>query len=203
MPPGAIFGSNASRYATYSVLMASMKANSMPGASRGSTRNAGSLMTRTRSVTPARSQYRRARSVRDRSGSMVSIRPPAGNALAIHSVEKPIAVPISRTRLGAIAMTRTRSSRPEAGLTIGTPSARPVLSISSSTGPSGACTPSRYCRSASVPTMHRLRGWKMIQGSMPMPQPGGLGQRGRKILSGFGNRRGQVIPASQGGGDRR
>ena len=64
------------------------------------------------------------------------MRPPAGSALAIHSVEKPIAVPISSTRFGARAVTNTRSSRPTAGWTIGTPSLRPVFNISSSTGPS-------------------------------------------------------------------
>src|SRR5439155_4704743 len=55
-PPGAILDSSASRYAEYSVLIASMNANSIPGARRERTRRAGSLMTRTRSVTPARSQ---------------------------------------------------------------------------------------------------------------------------------------------------
>ena len=68
---------------------------------------------------------------------MVSMRPPAGSALAIHRVEKPIAVPISSTRFGATAVTSTRSSRPTAGWTMGTPSLRPAFSISSSTGPSG------------------------------------------------------------------
>src|SRR5256886_17037533 len=75
---------------------------------------------------------------------MVSIRPPAGSALAIHRVEKPIAVPISSTRVGATAVTSTRSSRPTAGWTIGTPSLRPLLSISSRTGPRGGGTPPRY-----------------------------------------------------------
>src|SRR5207249_12314926 len=75
---------------------------------------------------------------------MVSIRPPAGSALAIQRVEKPIAVPISSTRLGATAVTSTRSSRPPAGWTIGTPPLRPLLSISSRTGPRGGGTPSGY-----------------------------------------------------------
>src|SRR5207302_720735 len=79
----------------------------------------------------------------DPSGSMGSMRPPGGSALAIHRVENPIAVPISSTRLGAMAVVRTRSNRPVAGLTIGTPSLRPVLSISSSTGPIGEWIPSR------------------------------------------------------------
>src|SRR5216683_4851237 len=180
-----------------------MKAKSMPGASRGRTRNAGSLITRTRSVTPARSQYRRARSVRARSGSIVSMRPPGGNALAIHRVEKPIAVPISSTRLGARAVTSTRNRRPAAGLTIGTPSLRPVLSISSRIGPSGGWTPSRYSRSRSVVSMRHLERGEVIQGSVPVPQTGSGGQRAREIVASLRHRVPQIEAHGQPGGDRR
>src|SRR6202165_5114922 len=134
---------------------------------------------------------------------MVSMRPPGGSALAIQSVENPIAVPISRMRFGATAVTRTRSRRPDAGLTIGTPSARPVLSISSSTVPKGAWTPSRYWRSVSLMSMRRLPAGEMIQGAVPVPEPGRLGQRAEKVRAGFAHGRGQVFVTSEGGGDGR
>src|ERR1700674_1491064 len=132
---------------------------------------------------------------------MVSMRPPGGSALAIQSVENPIAVLISRMRFGATAVTRTRSRRPAAWLTIGTPSARPVLSISSSTVPNGAWTPSRYCRSTSVTCMRLLPRRKMIQGAVPVPESGRLGQRAGKVCAGFAHGRGQVFVTAEGGGD--
>src|ERR1700694_770301 len=134
---------------------------------------------------------------------MVSIRPPGGSALALNGAENPTAVRISRMRFGATAATSTRSRRPDAGLTIGTPSARPVLSISSSTVPNGAWTPSRYCRSTSVTCMRLLRRRKMIQGAVPVPESGRLGQRAGKIGAGFAHGRRQVFVTSEGGGDGR
>src|SRR5207302_10813787 len=133
---------------------------------------------------------------------MVSMRPPAGSALAIHSVEKPIAVPTSRTRLGASAVTSTRSRRPAAGLTIGTPSLRPALSISSSTGPSGGCTPSRYSRSRSVTSMCQLHRGKVIQGTVAVPQPGSRSKRARDIVAGLRDGLRHIEPRRKPGSDR-
>src|SRR5438309_7793761 len=134
---------------------------------------------------------------------MVSIRPPAGRALAIHSVEKPIAVPISRTRLGATAVTSTRSRRPAAGLTIGTPSLRPVLSISSRTGPSGAWTPCRYSRSRSATSMRHLHGGEMIQRTVPVSQRGSRRQGARDIVASPSHGTLEILAGGQSGGDRR
>src|SRR5947207_11825590 len=130
---------------------------------------------------------------------MVSMRPPAGSALAIESVEKPIAVPISRTRLGASAVTSTRSNRPAAGFTIGTPSLLPVLSISSRTGPSGGWTPSRYSRSRSVVSMCHLQLGEMIQGAMSVPQPRSRRKRAREIVASRGNSIRQLAAGGQPG----
>src|SRR5256884_9197457 len=134
---------------------------------------------------------------------LVSMRPPGASALAIHNVEKPIAVPISRTRLGASAVTSTRSKRPDAGFTIGTPSLRPVLSISSRTGPSGGWTPSRYSRSRSVVSMCHLQRGEMIQGAMSVPQPRSGRKRAREIVASEGNSIRQVAAGGQPGRNSR
>ena len=90
--PGASRSMSAARYARYSSLSASMKTMSngprSSGADPANASSAGALTTEMRaSGRPARRQKARARSVRSRSGSMVTTVPSAGSASAIHSVE--------------------------------------------------------------------------------------------------------------------
>ena len=124
-----------------------MNARSKGPRSLGSSSSALPLTTSMRSATPASRQYARARSVRERSGSIVTMSPSAGSAVAIQSAEYPVAVPTSTIRRAAVARTSTRSACPMELETIGMFSAAASASIFANTPARSPWSSSRYRRS--------------------------------------------------------